>query len=81
MELLDLGGYPEIYVDGIAAVQILGVCARTLYFNFQRAASGLYTRQVVASLIRPVKSFEEGAPVIWQAIANEKPPIIVPQTH
>jgi hypothetical protein len=55
-DLLDFGGYPEIYADGVGAVDILGVNARTKMFTWQKI-DGVYPRVTVLSVVRPVGSF------------------------
>jgi hypothetical protein len=76
MELIDLGNYQETYADGLAAVQVLGCCARLLYFTYQPTVAGIFRRVVVASIVRPVSTMGQSAEMIRAAIAAPSPAVL-----
>lgn len=62
---------PDIYSDGIGAIENLGDCFRTIFFTFSRPFDGgAVERIVVARLVRPKKSIlrgDKGAVAEWLA--------------
>jgi hypothetical protein len=54
-DLIDMGGYPEIYADGLGDVEVVGSNARLVLFNWRRI-DGVFRRQTCATVIRPVAS-------------------------
>jgi hypothetical protein len=52
---IDFGQVPEIYIDGIAAVDILGVNARLRFFTWQRI-DGVFRKVIALNVIQPVTS-------------------------
>jgi hypothetical protein len=65
-ELVDVGGYPEVYADGVGEVQILDSNARFLSFSWHRI-DGVYRRGIVASIVRPVASLSGEAELVERA--------------
>jgi hypothetical protein len=65
LELLDFGGTPEIYSDGIADVTIIGEVAR-LRLYIWRQIDGEFKRVLSVTLLRPVSSLGAG----WELKKN-----------
>ncbi len=64
-ELLDFGGTPEIYADGIFEVHIIGEVARLRLFVW-RQIDGEFKRVLCCTLIRPASSLGQG----WELKKN-----------
>jgi hypothetical protein len=65
-----LGGYPDIYADGLGDVEVVGANARLFLFNWRRIG-GVFRRQICATVIRPVASLASDFEMI--EVAKRKP--------
>src|SRR5437763_12656884 len=54
-DFIDFGQVPEIYIDGVAAVDILGVNARLKLFTWQKI-DGVFRKVIAVNVIQPVTS-------------------------
>lgn len=60
---------PEVYVDGIADIQDLGSCFRTIYYTWVRLEDGRMHRAVAAKVVRPKEAVEHDRP-FWRRFWN-----------
>ena len=65
-ELVDMGGYPEIYADGVGDCHIVGGVAKMMLFSWHRI-DGVLRKCIVASIVRPVSSLGSEADLIERA--------------
>jgi hypothetical protein len=54
-DFLDFVQAPEIYTDGVAAVDILGVNARLRFFTWQKI-DGVFRKVIALNVIQPLTS-------------------------
>ena len=60
-ELIDFGNAPEIYADDIGNAEAIGSTFRTIYCAWKRMpGSQIFSRVVVATIVRPMTSFTRG---------------------
>lgn len=68
--LLDTGGHPEVFADGLGDVQFVGANARLVLFAW-RKMGGVYRRCVVAEMIRPLATLPPGLVELWRGVFAE----------
>lgn len=66
-KLVDLGGYPEIYADGIGAIEEIGGNVRMISFTWRRI-DGVFRKCIVVSIVRPARSIAEAVPLFQTAM-------------
>jgi hypothetical protein len=64
--LADFGNYPEVYADGLGAVDIVGGNARLTLFVWVKQ-SGVYRRSIILKVVRPTTSLDADAALIEMA--------------